>query len=223
MSAQTSTDLFADLDRIVAERAMLSHPFYVRWSEGGLDIGTLREYAKQYFAFEAAFPTFLSAVHSGLADPDARRAILANLADEEGGDTTHRELWLRFCEALGIDRADVESAELLPSTQALVDTFKGLAADPACGLGGLYAYESQAAAVARTKLDGLARFYGIAGGPGVEFFTVHARMDDWHAAQERQVLAGLNADPAMILAAGQAGADALWGFLDGVEAAYCTT
>ena len=46
-----------NLDAIIDERSLLKHPFYQAWTAGTLPLESLREYAKQYFHFEAAFPT----------------------------------------------------------------------------------------------------------------------------------------------------------------------
>ena len=67
------------LDAIVEERSLLKHPFYQAWNAGTLPLESLREYARQYFHFEAAFPTFLSAVHARMQPGAARQAVLQNL------------------------------------------------------------------------------------------------------------------------------------------------
>jgi len=63
------------IDRKVAERAMLSHPFYQAWTEGRLPIDTLRAYSRQYFHHVEAFPRAVSAVHSLCPDRDGRRML----------------------------------------------------------------------------------------------------------------------------------------------------
>ena len=72
------------IDTKVAERAMLSHPFYQAWTEGRLSLDTLRSYARQYFHHVEAFPRAVSAVHSACPDRDGRRMLAENLAEEEG-------------------------------------------------------------------------------------------------------------------------------------------
>src|SRR5438067_12177569 len=94
------------LDDQIAAKRMLDHPFYQRWSAGTLSPEELREYARQYYHYALAFPTFLSAMHAQCDDLATRQAILENLIEEERGADNHPELWLRFCEALGLDRGD---------------------------------------------------------------------------------------------------------------------
>ena len=85
MTTQTFTE---SLDEIIDERSLLKHPFYQAWTAGTLPLESLQEYAKQYFHFEAAFPTFLSAIHARMEPGEARKAVLDNLWDEEHGEKT---------------------------------------------------------------------------------------------------------------------------------------
>jgi thiaminase len=78
------------IDEQVNARRILLHPFYQRWTAGQLSREALADYAKQYYHHVAAFPAYLSAVHSNTEDGATRREILANLVDEEAGNRTIR-------------------------------------------------------------------------------------------------------------------------------------
>ena len=95
------------IDQMVQERSLLKHPFYESWNKGELPLDSLREYANQYYHFESAYPTFLSGVHHRCTDREIRQLLLSNLWDEEHGDENHVELWLRFCDALDLNRDGV--------------------------------------------------------------------------------------------------------------------
>ncbi|HXG58772.1 MAG TPA: iron-containing redox enzyme family protein, partial [Thermoanaerobaculia bacterium] len=138
-------DPIQSLDSHVSSRHLLDHPFYRRWTAGTLTRGELEEYARQYYHYAAAFPTFLSAMHAGCDDIPTRQLLLENLIEEERGEENHPELWLRFCEALGLDRDAVRRGTANDATRALVATMKSLAREGALheGLAALYAYESQ--------------------------------------------------------------------------------
>jgi pyrroloquinoline-quinone synthase len=213
----------AAIDAKVAARAMLSHPFYQAWTAGTLPRDTLRAYARQYFHHVEAFPRAVSAVHSNCPQPDGRRMLAENLAEEEGveaGKQDHASLWLMFACGLGESEATVRTQHLNPETRALIDTFRRLSRQSyAAGLGALYAYESQFPAVAAAKIDGLVERYGIADEPTLAFFQVHESADVEHGAVCRALLDRLPADEqAEALAAGEELAGALWNFLSGVEA-----
>ena len=211
------------IDSKVADRAMLSHPFYQAWTEGRLSIDTLRAYARQYFHHVEAFPRAVSSVHASCDDRDGRRMLAENLAEEEGveaGKQDHATLWLMFACGLGESEDSVRDQQLNAETQALIDTFRRLSRRSyASGLGALYAYESQFPGVATAKIEGLVDRYGIADEETLRFFRVHATADVEHSAVCRELLDKLpEAEKGEAVAAGEELAGALWNFLSGVEA-----
>jgi len=221
------TEQFTEtLDAIIDERSLLKHPFYQAWNAGTLPLESLQEYAKQYFHFEAAFPTFLSAVHARMEAGPARQAVLENLWDEEHGEQNHLALWLEFAKSLGVSEADVRASEPNAETRDLIDGFRAACAEGtvAEGLATLYAYESQAPKVAETKIRGLKAFYGFEDPKGYEFFSVHQGIDVYHSQTERDVVAAAattdtaraGLEEATATAAGR-----LWRFLDGAYAGSC--
>jgi pyrroloquinoline-quinone synthase len=213
----------ARIDEKVAERAMLSHPFYQAWTEGRLPLDTLRAYARQYFHHVDAFPRAVSAVHSACPDRDGRRMLAENLAEEEGieaGKQDHSSLWLMFAAGLGESDEGIRMQALNSETQALIDTFRKLSRRSyASGLGALYAYESQFPAVATAKIEGLIDRYGVSDEPTLRFFRVHEDADIEHSSVCRALLDRLPPDEQEeAIAAGEELASALWNFLSGVEA-----
>src|SRR3990172_1437283 len=166
-----------EVDRLIEERSLLKHPFYQAWQRGELSLDTLRSYAAQYYQHVLAFPQYVSPAQAG------RQALLENLIEEERGDENHPELWLRFGDALGVSRDGLVQTEPLPETDHLVDTFRDVTRHGsfAQAATALYCYESQVPEVARQKIAGLRRFYGIDDPRGLQFFTVHIDVDEWHA------------------------------------------
>jgi pyrroloquinoline-quinone synthase len=220
-----SSQFAADLQTAIMDYAMLKHPFYVAWTEGRLTQAVLAEYAKQYYAHVRAFPTYVSAVHSRCDDLELRQELLENLIEEERGRENHPELWLRFAEALGVSRSEVKTAELLPSTVDSVARLRSLTqrTDYRQGLAALFAYESQIPEVAQTKRAGLKDYYGIAQERAVSFFRVHESVDLLHQQVELRALEAHCQTPEArraAIAAAREAAQGLWGFLDGVSAAY---
>jgi pyrroloquinoline-quinone synthase len=214
------------LDETIARHAMLEHPFYKTWNEGGLSRETLQEYVKQYYAHVRFFPRYVSAAHAACDDIRVRQLLLENLIDEDQGDGNHPELWLRFADGMQVDRDAVRRADLLPKTRESVSQMVALtrSEDFRDGLAALYAYESQVPAVAKTKREGLKAFYGVDSARAVEFFTVHEEADIEHSRVERELLAQhctTDEEQTRALAAADNAAKALWHFLDGVHEAYC--
>ena len=174
----------------IAERNLLRHPFYQAWTRGELSRPALRDYARQYYHHVAAFPTYLSALHSHTEDQKARRQILANLMDEEAGNPNHPELWLRFAESTGLSRDEVSNAKLWPETEKLIRAFRSICRDAsvAQGIAALYAYETQIPKVAESKIEGLESFYGLNTSEALDYFRVHIEADREHSRVERELL-----------------------------------
>ena len=203
---------------LVAQRRLLDHPFYSAWSKGELTRPVLQKYAEQYYHWVHAFPTWLSATHSNATDLAMRQEILANLADEEQGADNHPELWLRFCDALGLDRDHVKNADLLPETKAAIEAMRRVCRDEpaAAGLAALYAYESQQPEVMKTKREGLRDLYKVTSGH--EYFEVHETMDVAHSAGERALIERhAPGHEAAVLDATSIALDATYTLLDGIE------
>ncbi len=188
----------AAIDAAIAQRAMLSHPFYRAWEEGRLTRDALRAYAMQYFHHVDAFPRAVSAVHANCPDAAGRRLLAENLAEEEGlgeGKDDHARLWLGFAAAMGAEEADVRAVAVNAETQNLIDTFRRLSRQSyASGIAALYAYESQLPAIAKTKIKGLVERYDVTDPRGTKFFEVHEVADIEHSDVCRELLDALPAD-----------------------------
>ncbi len=208
-----------EIDRRIASKSLLQHPFYQAWSKGMLTREVLADYARQYYHHVAAFPTYLSSVHSITEDQPTRRMILSNLTDEEAGNPNHPELWLMFAESLGVPAESVKAEKLYPETKKLIDSFriecrKGTTE----GLTALYCYESQIPAVSESKIAGLKEFYGMSDPKGLAYFKVHIEADKEHSAVERERLESYITDSTFPAASSAADntLNALYGMLDGV-------
>lgn len=219
---------------LLAERIqqydLLCHPFYKAWSAGELTRDDLRAYAEDYYPHVEAFPGYLAQLGLRLEEGELRRAVLANMADEKGGEDSsgnteraHAELWLDFVEGLGGYRIPVR--ETITEVRQLISFFERVASEgtPEEALAAFYAYESQVPRVAREKDRGLRELYA-ADEKTRGYFTLHAIADVHHSQVWRKQLEKrieANPDPetaGKALAAGESAAKALWTALDGIEA-----
>ena len=221
----TNSEFLQKLDETIECDSLLKHPFYQLWNEGRLTQKSLAEYAKQYYAHVKAFPTYLSGVHSHCEDFSVRQLLLENLMDEELGKENHPELWKRFAMGLGVECEEIESAEILTETQESVSTLKQLTQneDFINGVAALYAYESQVPEIAKTKREGLAKFYGIDDSRTVAYFTVHETADVKHSDAERSILTKYcttEETQKQVIDSAEKSAKAMWTFLDGVYENY---
>ena len=155
--------------------------------------------------------------------------MLTNLCEEEIEGAPHSELWLDFAQGMGADRDEVRGSTPSETTQALVATFREIAAkrSPLAALGAFYAYESQVARIAGTKADGLRERYG-ADAKTCNYFTLHSTWDVHHSkVWVDQIDKGLDGESLSetraeeILGAVEDAAVAMWKSLDGIHAACC--
>src|SRR4029453_7279903 len=116
---------WTELENRIAKYDLLCHPFYQAWSKGELTREELAAYAEQYLPHVAAFPTYLSALHSQLPDSNLRRQILENLMDEEGigspDGRPHSDLWRDFANGMG-----ATGAPAVKEVNELISTFRTL-------------------------------------------------------------------------------------------------
>ena len=216
------------LDDCIHKYDLLCHPFYKAWAAGKLTRQDLREYAEAYYQHVAAFPTYLAELGIRLEDGDLRRAVLANMTDEKGGEdafgdpqSSHAELWLDFVEGMGGTR--LKKRPPISEIRGLVSHFHSVASEgtPEEALAAFYAYESQVPRVAAEKDRGLRELYG-ADEKTRAYFTLHKTADIYHSqVWGKQLLKRVQTDPQTAekaLAAAENSAKALWKALDGVEA-----
>lgn len=208
-------DLNSELDKF----HLLKHSFYKDWSEGNLSLEDLREYSKQYFHHVDAFPRYLSRVHSLCADISSRQVILHNLVDEEDGDENHPTLWIQFAEELGVSEEEVRNAKLFDKTKALVKGIMELCSHSyEKGLGALYTYERQVPEVAKSKIDGLKKFYNYSSQKALKFFEVHIGADEWHSQEFADLISSLDKNGKELAKEGAIeSAKLLWDFLNGMQ------
>ena len=209
-----------EIDKNIAAKHLLKHPFYLAWTRGELSRDALADYARQYYHHVVAFPTYLSAAHAKCEDQATRKQLLSNLIDEEAGSPNHPELWLKFAEGLGVSASDVRKSGKWSETKDLIDIFRQACRDgsTAEGLAALYAYESQIPEICESKIDGLKKHYGFTSPEHYQYFTVHIEADREHSATERKLLSGYVDDRnfGSVKASVNRVLDALWEVLSGV-------
>jgi pyrroloquinoline-quinone synthase len=224
----TSKEFFEQLDARIAKHDLLCHPFYKAWRAGELTRDDLREYGQDYYHHVEAFPSYLAELGIRLEEGELRRAVLANLCDEKGGEdvygepsVAHSELWLDFVQGMGAGR-EMRGHEPAAEVRELTAFFHHVASEstPEEALAAFYAYESQVPRVAAEKARGLREMYG-ADEKTCGYFTLHTTADVYHSRVWRDQLGKrVEANPEVAekaLAAGEAAAQALWRALDGIE------
>jgi len=224
-----SQQFFQELDARIAKYDLLCHPFYKAWSAGELTRDDLRGYALDYYQHVQAFPSYLAAFALRLNEGELRRAVLANMRDEQGAETAsgqaeeaHSDLWLDFAAGMGAARSAFGQGAV-PEVKKLVAHFSRVAEEGTQeeALAAFYAYESQVPRIAAEKDRGLRELYG-ADLHTTRYFTLHATADVYHSNVWREQLGKrVQANPQIAekaLNSAERAAKALWTALDGIEA-----
>lgn len=190
-------EAIAQLDAIVKQFDLNTHPFYQDWRMGTLPIEKLRSYGAEYGHFIATIADGWETI--------GERAI----AEEE---RDHVRLWGAFKEAVGSEN-DLKNRQTMALLLAARSAFKS----PATAAGALYAFEAQQPSTSASKLAGLNEHYSL-GEAGKEYFAVHA--NDF--AEPQLLAAYIEAlSPELQLEAKEACESvcrAMWAALDGVYA-----
>jgi pyrroloquinoline-quinone synthase len=191
---------------------------------GRLTRDDLRQYPSDYYHHVAAFPAYLSALHTRLDDGELRRSVLRNLFEEEIAGRPHSEMWLDFAEGMGADRNAVRNQPPMEEIRGLIQHFRRIATEGLTSeaLATFYAYESQIPRIAKEKAEGLAERYG-ADNRTCGYFRLHQHADVEHSQVWRALLAQqVEMNPTQAeraLEAAENAAKALWNVLDGTESA----
>lgn len=195
-------DFFARLESVRARWNVLEHPFYVRWSNGELTPEELAFYAGEYRHAVVA-----------LAEAVAATGDTAHAAEE----AEHVALWDEFARAAGTP----EEVEPRRETRACVESWTA-GRDALEALVATYAIESGQPAISRTKLEGLVGHHGFEEGPATEYFSLHATLDERHAARSRELIEERleGADSGRLLEVAESALRGNWELLDGVERAH---
>jgi pyrroloquinoline-quinone synthase len=114
--------------RDLSHRYWGTHPFHVRMHAGELSERELRVWAANRWYYQCVLPQKDAAIISNCPVPEVRRGWLERIVYHDGaaeGDGgSGRERWLRLCEAVGLDRAEVlDERHVVPGVRFAVDAY----------------------------------------------------------------------------------------------------
>ncbi len=158
------------LDDFITSKGLLTHEFYAKkWNMGELTQEELAKYAKEYFHLVKAVPGIVARVRDRAMERGKR-------------ETEHVELWKRFAKSLGVTEVALEAykpheltKEAVSDLETLVD---GSLED---GVTAMYAMELTLPAIAKSKKEGLCKFYGLESPDAHVYFDEHLKEEEHFA------------------------------------------
>ncbi|WP_406143965.1 pyrroloquinoline-quinone synthase PqqC [Streptomyces sp. NBC_01012] len=213
-----------ELRELARSRYHDTHPFNVRMHQGGLGRTELRTWVANRFHYQRSIPVKDALILAKLPEPAMRRSWLRRIQDHDGLTDGEGgiERWLRLGEAVGIDRADMESGEsVLPGVRLAVDGYVNYCRlSPALEAVASSLTELCAPNIMLTRLETFPRHYPWIEEEGLSYFrgrVPQGRRDgvealawvtDWARTRSEQLAA---------LSALSFKCDVLWSLLDAVE------
>ncbi|MBA4453863.1 MAG: TenA family transcriptional regulator [Nitrosopumilaceae archaeon] len=208
-------NLIKRIDEMIEERSLLKHPFYEMWSDGKLTVESLAGYSKEYFQLVKAVPGFMSPIIE-----QAPESVIPELVDNQQEEADHIRPWIKFAGELGISEEELTNYEGLNKTKKAVSDLAELMNTYEGGSCAMYAFEKEIPKISQTKLDGMAKFYGMSSDDATEYFKLHTEADIRHAAAWRNILeTSTNTDELIQIADKSISAQNL--LLDSCYEAYC--
>ena len=141
---------------------LLDHPFYQSWSSGKVTDEQLSRYASSYLDFIREIPNYWQKCILGLNASSEQAQIIIN------EECSHITLWEEFASKL-------PDSEDYPVMNDLLNAFRDMS--PSELLGAIHSFEIQQPEVAKTKMNGLIKFYGFSF-EEVKYFDAHLHEDE---------------------------------------------
>ena len=127
---ETRSNLFNEILAAGKARYPNQHPWQQLFLEGKLSQDQLKVWAQNRYYFHAGIPAKDANVFCKLPNnKDAQGMWLEKLQEEMGDDEeqSHPEMFLDFCEGLGLGRDEVKNAEVFAPIKIGVDAYRDMA------------------------------------------------------------------------------------------------
>jgi pyrroloquinoline-quinone synthase len=220
-------ELEARLRRVGEERYHHRHPFNLRMHDGGLSPDEIRTWVRNRYYYQTRIPIKDGLILAKTSDPGFRRAWVRRIHDHDG----EREgqgglaLWLALADAVGLDRAEVEScANVLPGVREACDAYvhfvesHDLLESVAASLTELFAGD-----IMTTRIAAFEKHYPWVEATGLHYFRSRTRQAPRDAAEGLKFVldaAQTDADRERCVAALERKCEILWSLLDAIESSH---
>jgi pyrroloquinoline-quinone synthase len=186
----------------MANHPFKTHPFFADLEKGKVPKPLVQAWVKQFYPWLASVPIAMAERFSNCSwEPSNdryRRMILDQLVEEagdpKGKEPGHPELWLRFCEGLGLLRSEVQQAPLLPSTMVAIDDFLYTNRINTFYVSAAGSSEPPNVDLCARLLPAFRKHYGV-DEAHLEYYRLHVTADVEHSEWIGQIVAGFASSP----------------------------
>jgi pyrroloquinoline-quinone synthase len=194
MSQLLGADEFrAALQDAIKGRQAKDAPFSRAWAEGKLKRHHFARWAENHYHYVGPFADYLAYIYANTPDrfTDAKDFTLQNMYEEELADIRHTDLLIKFAEACGTTRAQIEDPNSMnPVTRGLqawcyaISMREHFVVATAALVVGL---ESQVPGIYKKQIKPLREVYGFTEDE-IEFFDLHITSDEVHGERGFQIV-----------------------------------
>lgn len=186
----------------MANHPFRTHPFFAQVEAGSAPRELVQRWVAQFYPWLACVPLAMAERFSRCSwesrfDP-YRRMILDQLVEEAGDPKGqapgHPELWLRFCEGIGVPRARVLATPLLPSTMVAIDDFLYLNREVPFYVSAGGSSEPPNVELCERLLPAFRSHYKVPE-ENLEYYRLHVTADEEHSRFVGQMVADFAHDP----------------------------
>ncbi|HZY92951.1 MAG TPA: iron-containing redox enzyme family protein [Thermoplasmata archaeon] len=188
----------------MAHHPFKTHPFFAEVERGTAPRPLVQRWVAQFYPWLACVPLAMAERFSRCSwearfDP-YRKMILDQLVEEAGDPKGkmpgHPELWLQFCEGLGVRRATVLETPLLPSTMVAIDDFLYLNREVPFYVSAGGSSEPPNVELCARLLPAFRAHYKVPE-EHLEYYRLHVTADEEHSRFVGQMVADFASTPAV--------------------------
>jgi pyrroloquinoline-quinone synthase len=179
-----------------------THGFFRDLEAGKVPRETVFRWATQFYPWLACVPIAMAerfARTSWESANDRFRVMILDQLVEEAGDPKgkepgHPELWLRFCEGLGLPRKRIVGAPLLPSTLVAIDDFLYINREMPFYISAAGSSEPPNVELCQRLLPAFRKHYGV-DDAHLTYYSLHVTADEEHTRFVGEMVAAFANSP----------------------------
>jgi pyrroloquinoline-quinone synthase len=186
----------------MANHPFRTHPFFAELEKGKVPREVVHQWVAQFYPWLACVPLAMAERFSRCsweAKYDSFRRMILDQLVEEAGDPKgvapgHPELWLKFCEGIGLPRATVLATPLLPSTLVAIDDFLYINKEVPFYISAAGSSEPPNVELCQRLLPAFRKHYGV-DEEHLTYYTLHVTADEDHSRFVGEMVAAFADSP----------------------------